>query len=59
MEINEWKWNTNDGLEMYSKEWLPAGNARGVVCLIHGLGEHQGRYHPDGEALTEAFKVTY
>ena len=38
METTEWKWKTKDGLEMYSKAWLPAGEARGVVCLVHGVG---------------------
>jgi len=54
METTEWKWKTKDGLEMYSKAWLPAGEARGVVCLVHGVGEHIGRYQPDGEALAKA-----
>jgi alpha-beta hydrolase superfamily lysophospholipase len=54
METVEWKWKTKDGLEMCSKAWLPAGNARGVVCLVHGVGEHIGRYEWDAEALTRA-----
>lgn len=53
MDTTEWKWKTNDGLEMYSKAWTPSGKARGVVCLVHGLGEHVGRYQADGEALAE------
>lgn len=54
METTEWKWKTNDGLEMYSKAWLPSGKAKGVVCLVHGVGEHIGRYQADGEALAAA-----
>lgn len=53
MGTTEWKWKTNDGLDMYSKAWLPSGKARGVVCLVHGVGEHIGRYQADGEALAE------
>jgi alpha-beta hydrolase superfamily lysophospholipase len=53
MDTSEWKWKTNDGLEMYSKAWLPSGKAKGVVCLVHGMGEHIGRYQFTGEALTE------
>ncbi len=54
MGTSEWKWITYDGLEMYSKAWLPDGKARGVVCLVHGVGEHIGRYQSDGEALAGA-----
>jgi len=53
MDTTEWKWNTNDGLEMYSKAWIPSIKAKGVICLVHGLGEHIGRYQADGEALAE------
>lgn len=53
MDTTEWKWNTSDGLEMYSKAWAPPRKARGVVCLVHGVGEHIGRYQADGEALAE------
>jgi alpha-beta hydrolase superfamily lysophospholipase len=54
MEYSEWKWKTSDGLEIRAGEWVPAGKARGVVCLVHGVGEHIGRYQWDGEALTRA-----
>jgi alpha-beta hydrolase superfamily lysophospholipase len=53
MDTTEWTWNTSDGLEMYSKAWVPQRRAKGVVCLVHGLGEHIGRYQADGEALAE------
>jgi alpha-beta hydrolase superfamily lysophospholipase len=33
-----------DGLELYWQTWEPA-EARGVVCLMHGFGEHSARYH--------------
>jgi alpha-beta hydrolase superfamily lysophospholipase len=51
METDEWNWKTRDGIKIYSKAWEPSGDSRGVVCLIHGLGEHIGRYQPDAEAL--------
>lgn len=54
MEMIEWKWNTSDGLEMYSKAWVPPRKANGIVCLVHGVGEHIGRYQADGEALAES-----
>ena len=54
MDTTEWKWNTKDGLEMYAKAWVPAEKVKGVVCLVHGVGEHIGRYQADGEALSGA-----
>lgn len=44
---------TSDGLTLYSQTWRP-GEAKAVVCLVHGLGEHSGRYEHVGEALAEA-----
>ncbi|MBN1977983.1 MAG: lysophospholipase [Anaerolineae bacterium] len=29
---------------IYYQAWLPEGDAKGVLLVIHGLGEHSGRY---------------
>lgn len=29
---------------IFGQVWSPAGNAKAVVCIIHGLGDHSGRY---------------
>jgi acylglycerol lipase len=47
-------WQTSDGLELYAQLWEPEQKPRGVVCLVHGLGEHCGRYGHLGTALTRA-----
>ena len=39
---------------MYWQQWLPEGDPAGVVCLVHGLGEHSGRYGHVAERLTDA-----
>jgi alpha-beta hydrolase superfamily lysophospholipase len=52
MHLIDWKWNTKDGLEMYSKAWVPSDEAKGVACCLHGVGDHIGRYQPLAEALT-------
>ena len=54
MQTSEWVWKTSDGLEICSRAWLPDGAARGVICLVHGVGEHIGRYVWDAEAFTAA-----
>jgi acylglycerol lipase len=40
----EFGWQTEDGLRLYAQGWQPETEPRGVVCLVHGLGEHSGRY---------------
>ena len=52
MDLVEWKWTTKDGLEMYSKAWVPSDEVKGVACLLHGVGDHIGRYTAFAEALT-------
>lgn len=35
---------TADGLALHLHDWKPAGTPRGQVLIVHGLGEHGGRY---------------
>ncbi len=35
---------TDDGLKLALYRWAPPGDAKAVIGLIHGLGEHGGRY---------------
>lgn len=54
MKTFEWEWKSFDGLGMYAKGWAPEKDPKAVVCLIHGLGEHIGRYEHVGAAFAEA-----
>lgn len=51
---NEWTWKSNDGVDMYARSWAPEETPEAVVCLVHGLGEHSGRYAHVGKAFTDA-----
>ena len=33
-----------DGLRLYEQSWMPDGEPKAVVALIHGAAEHSGRY---------------
>ena len=54
MKMREWGWKSADGLEMFAQSWEPDETPRAVVCLVHGLGEHSGRYAHVGKAFVEA-----
>jgi alpha-beta hydrolase superfamily lysophospholipase len=41
-----------DGVDLTAFRWKPAGPPRGVVLLVHGMGEHIRRYDRVADALT-------
>ena len=56
----EQRFESADGLSIFYRRWLPeAGEARGIVLISHGLGEHSGRYRHVAEALAEVGFVCY
>jgi alpha-beta hydrolase superfamily lysophospholipase len=54
MEHVEFGWRARDGVQFYGQGWQPAGEPLAVVCLVHGQGEHSGRYAELAAALVEA-----
>jgi alpha-beta hydrolase superfamily lysophospholipase len=46
--------NASDGLELYLQGWESSVPPKAVVCIVHGLGEHSGRYTYLVTALTAA-----
>jgi len=48
----------SDGIEIYTQTWLPERAPVGRVVIVHGMGEHSGRYTHVAKVLTEAgFRV--
>ncbi|MEN8255117.1 MAG: lysophospholipase [Verrucomicrobiota bacterium] len=43
-----------DGLKLQGRDWEPDAGTKAVVCLVHGLGEHCGRYGHVAEAFNHA-----
>lgn len=43
-----------DNLPFYFQGWQPETAPKAVVCLVHGLGEHTGRYAHVAAALNDA-----
>jgi lysophospholipase len=43
-----------DGLTIHHQSWRPDGDPKAVVLLVHGLGEHSGRYRHVAERLVAA-----
>src|SRR5512141_1656383 len=54
MKTFESSWTDKEGLKFYSRGWEPDKNPKAVVALVHGLGEHIGRFAHVGEAFSKA-----
>ena len=35
---------SRDGTELFFQHWAPDGDVKAAISLVHGLGEHSGRY---------------
>ena len=54
MVHNEFVFEGDGGIELWGQNWLPEGQSRAVFAIVHGLGEHSGRYMNLLEPLTGA-----
>ncbi len=54
MKAFESNWTDQEGLRFYSRGWEPDGKPKAAVALLHGLGEHTGRWAHIGAALSGA-----
>jgi len=49
----ETEWQTRDGATLSAQCWEPGQKSAAVICLVHGLGEHIGRYGHLAEFLAD------
>jgi len=49
----EFYFSSVNNQRIYSQEWRPESKVMGVVVLVHGLGEHSGRYHHVADYFTQ------
>lgn len=54
MKTFESKWDGNDGLTFFMQGWEPDTDPKALIALVHGLGEHSGRYAHVGKAMADA-----
>jgi alpha-beta hydrolase superfamily lysophospholipase len=45
----EFTLNARDGTRLFAQGWRPAQIPKAAICLVHGIGEHSGRYEYVGE----------
>jgi alpha-beta hydrolase superfamily lysophospholipase len=54
MKHIESNWKSTDGLTLSAQGWEPDTTPiKAVVCLVHGIGEHSGRYTHVAEAFAK------
>lgn len=53
MKHSEFKLKTSGGVNLYGQRWEPGEAPVASVCLVHGLGEHSGRYDHLAQHLTQ------
>ena len=59
MRQTEGRLSGADGLELWAQQWLPDGEPKAVVALVHGVGEHSGRYTNVVAPMVEAGYAVY
>ncbi len=53
MKHYEFNWKNPAGKDIYAQGWLPEkNNPKAIILLIHGMGEHSGRYLHVAEFLS-------
>jgi len=53
LKTQEYELTTKDGLKLFAQAWKPENPAKALAVIVHGLGEHSGRYKHVAEAFTK------
>ena len=48
------EWPAVDGTPLHVRHWAPSGEPWARVLLVHGIGEHSGRYERAGHLMADA-----
>lgn len=60
MKHFETEWRSVDGIMLYAQGWEPDTiPAKGVVCLVHGIGEHTSRFEHVAKVLVKEGYVLF
>jgi len=54
MKTFESRWDGNDGITFFMQGWEPESDPKALIALVHGLGEHSGRYIHVGKVMADA-----
>lgn len=52
MAHSTYTWKAPDGTEMFGQDWT-TDNAKAAVVIVHGMGEHSGRYAHVAKAMND------
>jgi len=52
-------WRSDDGLKIFGQYWTTEGTEKGVIALVHGFGEHSGRYEHVAKAFAQRGYSTF
>lgn len=59
MRRNEALFQAGDGVQLFERSWLPEGDPKSVVVIVHGYAEHSGRYQHVAERLVGSGHTVY
>jgi alpha-beta hydrolase superfamily lysophospholipase len=55
MNHTNFSFSSKDGIDLFGRAWISLqATPKGIVYLVHGLGEHSGRYAHVADALNKA-----